>query len=1113
MIQQSIYFRNFVLITFLIVLTSCQDYNELIENEKHHNTDGMLTVLDRIHQRCSDITHIYDLPLKSVENRPLRVIVFSDHPKYHELLEPEFKYVGNMHGNEVTGRELLLRLAEYLCQEYRNDNEEIKNLIENTRIHLLPSMNPDGWEAAVQYAWNHTKSGQFKDISTMLKESGTTDWIAGRSNANNIDLNRNFPNLDEFMYEYKHNANYRNNHLDIEAFLSLVVGNDCQDNPYQIETLAAAFWILKKPFVLSANLHNGALVANYPYDDSENHRRMYSSSPDDPLFQLLAESYSSTHKTMQSQQKSCDTDVFPEGITNGAAWYPVCGGMQDFNYLASNCFELTFELGCKKFPPGKELPSLWNDNKKSLINFMWQTHLGIKGLILNEEGDMIYDATIKVNRLINNDWEYIDHDVTSNIEGDYYRLLIDGTSINKTHAFCPNDEDLQYHRCTCSLTHGYIQCSSLPNKCRTCYRYNTIFFDENVNILPSESFRYYDLFDYDSTKTFTIQFAQLTGISSNTFSKIDIDQERTLSIKISEYASPRIPTRIFDELSMQPKSKIDIEIFNVTSSLLTVEQYAFDGIKYSYESEFRFSILCLKDTLEFQSNAGSILLPSYAKMEYYFSNFVRVLLNEHSFDHITQEHSSKLRIHFDRFQYAILDHTSFFDLHQLDQSQFYLTFSNFQNINIEKTLFHTITQLKSSIIFSIYNITNDLCLPAETFSQIKQDINSTFQFEINYGQNILFTPNTFINISQRAQSKLSIIITNSLDVYFTHQSLNYFHQEDQSLLDIWIKYGKNLIFEDNAIQNIDIWRSSIMRIGFQHSYGTLQMATNAFVNINEGQGGKILFQIMNSTDFYFRFNQSITLEHLEILDRILNDNDLCRIIDIPAHIPIKLLPNNLCSCSVFYLYRRLRHTLNPLILKEITPLCYFNMSLDEIEHEENKCSFNKEIHNCHQMQGEINIYIPKGMCQQNSQLIHNKHHNLSYLSLIFIIICFIVGLGCIYILSAYKRRLLIINIFNKFSFCRRRRRHQRLPIFTADSYQQLTHMNDNSPDDDINQEQTSNKIMKIIVKYNSTTEQTQPYIHNNQSDFISSNNIDDQLNEDFTLTLNTNPLNDIEHNQ
>jgi hypothetical protein len=52
--------------------------------------------------------------------------------------------------------------------------------------------------------------------------------------------------------------------------------------------------------------------------------------------------------------------------------------MQDFNYLASNCFELTFELGCRKFPPGKELNSLWNDNQHALINFMLQVKIKIE---------------------------------------------------------------------------------------------------------------------------------------------------------------------------------------------------------------------------------------------------------------------------------------------------------------------------------------------------------------------------------------------------------------------------------------------------------------------------------------------------------------------------------------------------------------------------------------------------------------------------------------------------------------------------------------------------------------------------------------------------------------
>jgi len=72
---------------------------------------------------------------------------------------------------------------------------------------------------------------------------------------------------------------------------------------------------------------------------------------------------------------------------------------------------------------------------------------------------------------------------------------------------------------------------------------------------------------------------------------------------------------------------------------------------------------------------GSILLPSYSTMKLYISNLVRILLNEYSFDHITQEHSSKLQINFNHFQYEIFKYTSFFDLHQLDQSQFFIRFS------------------------------------------------------------------------------------------------------------------------------------------------------------------------------------------------------------------------------------------------------------------------------------------------------------------------------------------------------------------------------------------------------------------------------------------------------
>ena len=164
--------------------------------------------LQIIAQKYPDITKLYSIG-KSVKNRKLWVMKLSQHAKIDDK-RPEFKYIANMHGDEIVGREIMLRFIKDCVENYGKD-PRLTNLLDKYQIHILVSMNPDG-------AANST-----------------------RGNGSRIDLNRDFPDFST---------------------------SDNQDtlNKRQPETQAVMKWQGEHKFKLSANFHGGSEVVNYPWD-------------------------------------------------------------------------------------------------------------------------------------------------------------------------------------------------------------------------------------------------------------------------------------------------------------------------------------------------------------------------------------------------------------------------------------------------------------------------------------------------------------------------------------------------------------------------------------------------------------------------------------------------------------------------------------------------------------------------------------------------------------------------------------------------------------------------------------------------------------------------------
>ncbi|WP_298544758.1 M14 family zinc carboxypeptidase [uncultured Aquimarina sp.] len=286
--------------------------------------------------------------------------------------EPRVMYTSSMHGDEIAGYPMMLNLIDFLLTTYNDTSHprhaEIKQLLDNNEVWINPLANPDG---------------------TYRNSAGNTSVAnATRGNANNVDLNRNYPDPDD--------------------------GANPDGNSYQTETQHFMNFAASRHFVLSANFHGGIELINYPWDTYAG------AHPDEDYFVHVSEEY---RDFCQQNSPNGYFDALNNGITNGYDWYEVQGGRQDYQIYFHKGREVTVELSNAKTPAANQLVNFWNYNQEALIGFLKQINYGIRGVVTDAVTNQAIDAKVTVmGKETYETWT-----PTEIPEGDYYRPIKAGT--------------------------------------------------------------------------------------------------------------------------------------------------------------------------------------------------------------------------------------------------------------------------------------------------------------------------------------------------------------------------------------------------------------------------------------------------------------------------------------------------------------------------------------------------------------------------------------------------------------------------------------------------------------------------------------------------------------
>ena len=301
--------------------------------------------------------------------------------------KPAFLYSATMHGDEVVGFHMMLRLIDYLLNNATTD-QQVQNILQNVDLYICPLENPDG-----TYHNSNSQIGYNGDYSQNNPSI--------RYNWNNVDLNRNYP----FLPGVSGSANV------------------------QPETQAIINWVEDKHFVMSANFHGGAELTNFPWDSWSSQTRTHA---DDAWFRYICQNYVDACQSVDATYMGGESGV--GNVTEGGDWYVITGSRQDYMNYYQHCREVTMEVhSTKMVTDASDLVTYFPNSKNALLNYIMECTYGFRGIVTDAvTGEPIDNAKIFVR-----DHDTFNSEVYSHLPlGTYYRPIKAGTYTVEVSADC-----------------------------------------------------------------------------------------------------------------------------------------------------------------------------------------------------------------------------------------------------------------------------------------------------------------------------------------------------------------------------------------------------------------------------------------------------------------------------------------------------------------------------------------------------------------------------------------------------------------------------------------------------------------------------------------------------